>query len=53
MGESGYIVVSQRGDENLRLMLEAPEGFAVYDAVAVTLEGGPYRAGFFRFEPAL
>jgi hypothetical protein len=52
MGESGYIVVTRWGDEDLRLMLEAAESLAVDDTVSVTLEGGAHRAGLFWPEPA-
>jgi len=40
-------VVAQRGDEHLRFMLEAAERLAMDNAVAVTLESGPYLAGLF------
>jgi len=53
MGEPGYIMVTQGGDEDLCLVLEPPERFAVYDAVAVTLKDCPYMAGLFGSTPAL
>jgi hypothetical protein len=34
-------VIALRKGENLRLVFQAAEGFAVYYSVAVTLKGGP------------
>ena len=42
--EPGAVVVALRGDEDLRLVLEAPERLRVHDAVAVALERGAQRA---------
>ena len=42
--EARAVVVALRRDENLRLVLEAAEGLAVHDPVAVALEGCAQRA---------
>jgi hypothetical protein len=52
VGKPGYIVIPQRSNENLRLMLEAPKSLRMDNTVPVALEGRTYRAGLFRFEPA-
>jgi len=41
MREPRSVMVALGGDEDLRLVLEAPEGLGVDDAVAVPLEGRP------------
>jgi hypothetical protein len=43
VGEAGAVVVALRRDEDLGLVLEAPEGLGVKDAVAISLEGGAER----------
>ena len=45
--EAGHEVVADGGDEDLGLVLEAAEGLAVDDAVAVALERGAYGRGLF------
>ena len=47
VSQSGHIMVTQRRDEHLGLMFEPAESLAVDNAVTVTLESGPYRAGLF------
>ncbi len=42
--ESGPVVIPLGGDEDLRLVLEAPEGLGMDDAVAVTLKRRPHWA---------
>ena len=44
VGEPGPVVVALGGDEDLGLVLEAPEGLRVDDPVAVALERGADRA---------
>src|SRR6188508_1367321 len=39
--EPGAVVVALRRDEDLRLVLQAPERLRVHDPVAVALERGP------------
>ena len=39
MRQTGTIMIALRGKKNLRLMLEAPEGFAVQDPVAIDSVG--------------
>jgi hypothetical protein len=38
MGESGYVVVTQRGNENLRFVLETAKSLTVDNAVSVSLK---------------
>ena len=45
-------MVALGGNENLRLMLEAPESLGVDNTVTVTLKGGAYWAGLLVSEPA-
>ena len=45
VGEPGDVVVSERGDEDLRLVLEASKGLGVEYAVAVALKLGAHRRG--------
>jgi len=52
MGEASYIVVTQWGNENLRLVLEPAEGLAGDDTVAVALDTCPYRVWLLRSLPA-
>ncbi len=49
--EARAVVVADRREEDLRLVLRAPERLAVDDPVAVDLEGGPCRRGLFRAVP--
>ena len=44
VGQPGAVVVSARGHEHLRLVLEAPERLAVDDPVAVALKRRPQAA---------
>ena len=47
MGHAGRVVVALRVNEDLALVLESPETVGVDDAIAVSLECGAYRGGFF------
>jgi hypothetical protein len=44
MGKPGNIMITQRGNKDLRLMLEPTESFGIDDTIAVALETGPYGA---------
>src|SRR5690606_16015850 len=46
------VMVAVLGDEDLRLVLQPPEGGRVDDAVAVALEFGARRAGILLVKPA-
>ena len=52
MSEPGDVVVVKGSDEHLSFVFETPESLAMNYAVAVALEIGTYRAGFFRSQPA-
>jgi len=45
-------MVTQGGNKDLGLMLQAAKGLAVNDAVSVTLKGSPHGAGLLRLEPS-
>ena len=47
-----YIMVTQRSDEDLGLVLETAEGIGVDDAVSIPLEICSYQARFLPFESA-
>ena len=47
MGQARPVVVAERVDKHLRLVLQAAEGFRVQDAVAVALKGGSHGVGRF------
>ena len=51
MSKPRGIMVTERSNKDLRLVFEAPESFAVDNTVAVTLEGGAYRARIFVSRP--
>jgi len=51
MGKARYIVVTQRGNENLRFVFEAAKRLAVNNAVAVTLKGSAHRTRLLVPEP--
>jgi hypothetical protein len=53
VGQSGDIVITQGGNEDLGLVLQAAKGFAVNNAVSVALEGGAHGAGLLRFKSPL
>src|SRR5438128_2163695 len=48
MRQAGAVVVAHRGDEHLRLVFEAAEGFGVNYPVAVDLIRRAHRIGLFR-----
>ena len=52
MGKACHVVVTQRGDKNLRFVFEPAERLAVNNAVAITLKGSTHRAWLFVLEPA-
>jgi len=52
MSKTGDIMVAERSDENLGLMLQPPEGLGMDDSVPVSLEAGSHRAGLFPLRPA-
>lgn len=52
VSEAGPVVVAERIDKNLGLVLQTPEWLRVEDAVAVALESGADRIRFFRARPA-
>jgi hypothetical protein len=47
VSETGSVVIALRREEDLRLVLEPPERFAMNDSVAIMLKGRPDRAGSF------
>ena len=51
VGQAGAVMVALRLKEDLGLVLQAPEGFRVGDAVHVPLEAGADRAGLLRAQP--
>jgi hypothetical protein len=53
VGQTGSIVIAERRDEHLRLVLQAAEGLAVNDPVPVPLKGSPKSTGEFRSLPIL
>jgi len=46
MGQAGPIMIAFRRQENLGLVLQTPESFAVQDPVPIDLKSGPDRAGW-------
>ena len=52
MGQTGPVVVALVVDEDLGLVLQAPEGGGMDDAVAIALKGGAGRAHLLGIEPA-
>ena len=46
--QAGDVVVALRIEEDLRLVLEAPEGLGVDDPIAIPLEGGSERIRLLR-----
>src|SRR6516165_3823782 len=51
MGESRAVVIALVIDENLRLVVQPPEGSGMQDAVAVAGEGRAGRARWLRHKP--
>jgi hypothetical protein len=52
MGKPGPVVIALVINENLGLVLQAPKGGGMNDAVPVTLERGPWRALGFSKQPS-
>ena len=48
VGQAGAVVVTLRGEEDLRLVLQAAKGLAMQNTVAVTLEISAHGAGLHR-----